>query len=257
MVTTEHNPWTTFKRPTRLANALTAPLDDATIAVSHETYASMSRRSRARAEILAHGIAVDRVRALVPEREAVRRELGIDARTVLVGTVANYHPKKDWPNLLRAARVLADRKVPVRFCAVGQGPLESEVQALHRQLALEGTVILPGYRPDAVRLMAGADVFVLASQWEGLPVALMEACALGLPVVATAVGGIPEVLTDGGDARLVPAGDPVALANAIEAVACDAPLRARLAAAAASRAEDFDVRRAVRRIEAVYDEVCA
>ncbi len=253
-MTTEHNPWTTFKRPTRMVNSFTAGLDDATVAVSTETLDSMRPRVKARAETLAHGIATASTRAQLAARDEVRRELGVDDRTILVGTVANYHPKKDWPNLLHAAALLAERRLPIRFCAVGQGPLEAEVHALHTELGLGETVILTGYRPDAVRLMAGCDIFVLASRWEGLPVAVMEACALGLPIVATAVGGVRESFTDGVDARLVPSGDPVALADALESVACDPELRARLAAAAAARAADFDVVRAVRRLEEIYVE---
>jgi len=255
VVTTEHNPWTTFKTPTRIANARTAFLDDATIAVSRETFASMSPKVQAHTEVLAHGIAVDRVGALTAERDAVRAEFGFAPGAVVIGTVANYHPKKDWPNLLRAGRLVADRDPSVRFCAVGQGPLEDAVRALHRELGLDDTVILPGYRADAARVMAGADIFTLASRWEGLPVAVMEACALGLPLVLTAVGGIAEEFTDGVDARLVPAGDPDALACALEQVARDPALRARLAAASAARAGDFDVRRAVTRIEAIYERV--
>lgn len=257
IVTTEHNAWSRFKAPTRMANAWTARLDAATIAVSEETRASMSPPARARAEVLVHGIDVDSVRAHRRERAAVRAELGVDDATVLVGTVANYHPKKDWPNLLRAARLVADRVAAgaVRFVAVGQGPLQGEVEALHRTLELDATVVLTGHRPDAVRLMAGCDVFVLASQWEGLPVAIMEALALGLPVVATAVGGVAETFTDGADARLVPVSDPAALAEAIVEVASDAGMRARLAAASSARADEFDARRAQRRVEAIYARV--
>ena len=89
--------------------------------------------------MLVHGIDVGAIGQLRSERDAVREELGVDPATILVGTVANYHPKKDWPNLLTAARQLADRGSNVRFCAVGQGPLEAEVEALHRELGLEGT----------------------------------------------------------------------------------------------------------------------
>jgi glycosyltransferase involved in cell wall biosynthesis len=255
LVSTEHNPWSTFKAPTRWANATTARLDDAVFAVSEEVRDSMSPRQRARAEVLVHGIDVEAVRSLTAQRAAVRSELGIDAATVLVGTVANYHPKKDWPNLLRAARLLADRQVPVHVCAVGQGPLAHDVERLHGELGLEGVVTLTGFRADAVRLMAGCDVFVLGSRWEGLPVALMEASALGLPIVATRVGGIPEVFADGVDAVLVPPGSAHALADAVEAVARDPARRASLGAAAARRAAEFDVARAVARIEAVYREV--
>lgn len=252
MITTEHNPWSTFKFPTRAANALTARLDDATFAVSNETRDSMWRGARARTEVLVHGVDVERIRGEKTAREAVRRELDVDQATVLVGTVANYHPKKDWPNLLRAARLLADRGAPVRFCAVGQGPLEDEVRALHTELDLDGIVTLTGYRADAVRLMAGCDVFTLASRWEGLPVAVMEACALGLPLVTTAVGGLVDEFTDDVDALLVPPSNAAALADAIERVAYDRALRERLAHAAAEHACAFDVRRAVRRIEQEY-----
>ncbi len=256
VVTTEHNAWSTLHRATRFADSLTTRLDAATIAVSEETRASMTPRVRARCETLVHGIDVASVREQRSERAAVRAELGIDDDVFVVGTVANYHPKKDWPNLLAAARRVADELgTRVHFVAVGQGPLQDEVEAQHRQLGLGDTVTLTGHRPDAVRLMAACDLFVLASRWEGLPVALMEALALGLPVVATSVGGIAETLTDGVDARLVPPGDPGRLAAAIIEVASDGALRSRLAEAGAARAGEFDAERAQRRVEQIYQRL--
>ena len=255
LVSTEHNPWNSFKTPTRYANAFTARLDAAVFAVSEEARDSMSPRQRARAEVLVHGVAVGEIAALRSERTAVRRELGVADDTVLLGTVANYHPKKDWPNLLAAARTLVDRGVAMKMCAVGQGPLENEVTALRDELGLQDVVTLTGYRPDAVRLMAGCDIFVLGSKWEGLPVALMEASALGLPIVATRVGGIPDSFHDDVDAVLVAPGSSDELARAIESLVRNPEVRARLGEAARARATDFDVARAVRRIEAVYDEV--
>jgi glycosyltransferase involved in cell wall biosynthesis len=256
VVTTEHNPWGTFKAPTRIANALTSPLSDATIAVSDEVLASLSTRVRARAETLTHGIDVEAIRAICGARADVRAQLDVGDDDFVIATIANYHPKKDWPNLLRAARLARDRCDRVRFCAIGQGPLEQEVRRMHAQLDLADTVILTGYRPDAVRLLAGCDAFVLASQWEGMPVALMEACAQSLPIVATAVGGIPEVFRAGTDALLVAPGDPGALADALVAVATDPDLRGSLARASGRLAPRFDVRRAAARIAEIYDE-CA
>jgi glycosyltransferase involved in cell wall biosynthesis len=202
-----------------------------------------------------HGVAVDDIRATAQDRDAVRRELGVDDETILVGTVANYHPKKDWPNLLAAARLVADADAAIRFCAVGQGPLEAEVIELYERLHLQPSVILAGYRPDAVRVMAGCDVFVLASKWEGLPVALMEACALGLPIVATKVGGVAEHFTDDRDAVLVPSGRPDLLAAAVLKVAGDAGLRARLSAASTAHADQFDVRCTTKHLERIYRSV--
>jgi glycosyltransferase involved in cell wall biosynthesis len=255
LVTTEHNPWFRYKRATRLANALTAPWDDAVIAVSDETRGSFPNRRRRRAETIVHGVPLDDIRAGASDRAAVRRELGVADDALLVGTVANYHPKKDWPNLLHAARRIADADPSVRFCFVGQGPLEADVHELHERLGLQERVILTGHRADAVRVMSAFDVFVLASQWEGLPVALMEACALGLPIVATAVGGVAEHFHDDVDALLVPSQRADLLAAAVLRVAGDSALRARLAAASTRHAEEFDVRHATAQLERIYRSV--
>ena len=255
LVCTEHNAWSTFALPTRLLNAATSPLDDATVAVSNEVQASMRGAARRRSVVVTHGVQLDRVRAARSRHDAAREELGIGPDHVIVGTIANYVRKKDYPNLLYAARQLADRDPSVRWCAIGQGPLEGEVHRLRRELALEEQVILPGYRADAVELLAGCDIFVLASRFEGLPVALMEALGLGLPVVATAVGGIPEVLADGIDGVLVPPGRPDLLARAVGELAGDGARRKELAEAARARGEEFDITKAVRRIEAIYRTV--
>jgi glycosyltransferase involved in cell wall biosynthesis len=98
-------------------------------------------------------------------------------------------------------------------------------------------------------------VFVLASLVEGLPIALLEAMAVGLPVVATAVGGTPKAVTDGIEGRLVPAGRPEALATAIGELAREPEQRAALGAAAARRARDFDIERAARHLESLYAEI--
>lgn len=255
IVSTEHNEWTRFSWPTRLANALTGALDAARVAVSEDVRRSMWSPLRDRTETLVHGIRIERIRELRAERDAVRTALGVAGDTVLVGTIANYTRQKDYPNLLEATKLLVERGPSVRILAIGQGPLEREILALRHELDLDGSVIMPGYRADAVRLLAGCDVFVLASAWEGLPVAVMEALGLGLPIVATAVGGVPSAITDGAEARLVPPRRPDLLADAISEVAGDPELRAAMAAAAEQRADDFDVGRAARRLEDLYRDV--
>jgi glycosyltransferase involved in cell wall biosynthesis len=252
LVCTEHNAWPNYKALTRLANALTAPFDDVILTVSDEVKQSIWHSLQSKSETLVHGVVIDDVRATLSARVEVRRELGVSDDALLIGTVANYHPKKDWPTLMHAARLVRDRSARVRFCAVGQGPLEADIKLLHRELQLEDTMTLTGYRPDAARLMAGCDAFVLASRWEGLPVAMMEACALGLPIIATAVGGIREHFSNGRDALLVPPQRPDELAKAILDLEGDAALRARLADASLRHSRDFDMRRTIARIEEVY-----
>lgn len=256
LVVTEHNAWSTFALPTRMLNAVTAGMDDALIAVSEATKASIWRGGvRRRTRVVVHGLSVERARAECRHRSEVRAELGIGADEVMVATVANYRRQKAYPDLLAAARGVLDQGVPARFVAMGQGPLEAEVRAAHERLGLGDRFLLLGYREDSTRVLGGADVFTLASTYEGFPVALMEALAVGLPVVATEVGGIPQAVRAGVEGLLVPPGRPDLLAEALTEVVHDGALRSRLATAAAVRGQSFEIAGTVGHIEDVYRSV--
>lgn len=250
LVHTEHNRWDRFSAGTRWANRLTFGLSDRIYAVSDDSRDSMTDRARRRVETLVHGTNVAEVRAHRADRSDARAGLGIGDEQVLVGTVANLRVQKNYPLLLDVADRVTTERPNVRFVAIGQGPEESSLRARHGELGLGERFRFYGFAPDVHRLMSGFDVFCMSSAFEGLPVALMDACALGLPVVATAVGGIPEAIGD--DALLVPSGDADALAAALIAVIDDPERRAELGRAAATRADRFDARRAVERQEADY-----
>ncbi|HEX6329478.1 MAG TPA: glycosyltransferase [Jiangellaceae bacterium] len=252
LVSTEHNGWDTYALPTRVANSATYWLDDAHFAVSKPVRESVSARHRDRVHVAIYGVRVDEVRDLRAERAAVRAELGLADDEIVVGTVANYLAQKAYPDLFAAARIAIDAEPRVRFVAVGQGHLEASIKAEHARHRFGDRFRLLGYRPDAVRVLAGCDVFTLASHYEGLPVALMEALALGLPVVVTAVGGIPDAVTSGREGLLVPPRRPDLLAAGLLKVVRDAGMRRDLADAAFHRGADFDISRAVRQVEAVY-----
>jgi GNAT superfamily N-acetyltransferase len=234
--------------PTRLANRLTIRWDDRTYGVTDEVVASMSGGAVA----LRHGIDTDHTAAVATDRDAVRDELGVPRDAIVIGTVANFRPQKDYPNLLHAAARLRETHPDVRVVAVGQGPQEAEVRQLAVELGVDDVVTFTGFRDDAVRVIGACDVFTLASKWEGLPVAVMEACALGLPIVATAVGGLVEEFTDDVDALLVPPGDAERLADAWKRVIDDRELRERLAGAARAKAATFDITNAVQELESAY-----
>lgn len=255
VVSTEHNVWSSHIRSTRALNAATFPLGDAWLSVSDEVSASIPRRLRRRVEVVVHGIVLDDVARSIEQREEVRTELGIRPDEVAVATVANFRRQKAYPDLLDAARRLVDRGVPTRFIVVGQGPLEAEIRALCASLGLEHHVDLLGYRPDAIRVLAGCDMFALASHYEGYPVAIMEALAVGLPIVATAVGGVPEAVREGVEGLLVPPRRPDLLADAIEALVLDPERRAKLSAAAVERGRGYDIDAAVRRTERIYRDL--
>lgn len=255
LVYTEHNVWPALARLVRFANWSTYRLDDATLAVSDGVRNTVPRRLRTQVEVLTHGVDVDGLRFQRRFGEEVRAELGVRDDEVLVGTVCNFRADKAYPDLLEAARIVAAAGVRAKFISVGHGPLESEVKRLHAEMGLEDIFRFAGYRADAVRVMSAFDVFTLASVREGLPVAVMEALALGLPLVATAVGGIPEAVTHGVEGFLVPPSRPERLGAAIAEVVADADLRARMGRAAEARAESFRMESAVRRTEQLYRQV--
>jgi glycosyltransferase involved in cell wall biosynthesis len=195
------------------------------------------------------------VRSAASHRDRIRAEIGASDTDVVVVTVANYREQKAYPNLFAAARLVLDRCPSALFVAVGQGPLQERIESEHAALDLGDRFALLGRRDDVPAVLSAGDVFVLASDYEGLPVALMEAAAVGLPVVATAVGGVPEVVTDGVEGVLVPPKDPLALADAIERLVTDEALRARLAAAARRRGDDFDIARVAEILQDRYQAI--
>ena len=248
LITTEHNRWKTHRLPTRLANRLTIRWDDRTYGVTDEVVESMSDGAVA----LRHGIDIGHIAAAATDRDVVRDELGLPRDALVIGTAANFRSQKDYPNLLRAVARIRTTHPDVRVVAVGQGPRESEIRLLAVELGVGDVVTFTGFRADAVRVLGACDVFTLASKWEGMPVAVMEACALGLPIVATAVGGLVEEFTDGVDALLVPPGDAASLAAAWVRVVDDHELRKRLANAAQAKAAEFDIANAVEELESAY-----
>jgi glycosyltransferase involved in cell wall biosynthesis len=255
-VSTEHNVWGNFSWPTRILNAATVGLDGRRWAVSSEVRRSMWGGLGGNVVVLVHGVVQEDAPPPAGTRDRVRGALGLSDDAVVVAlTVANLRREKDYPNLLRAAQAALAQEPRLHVLAVGQGQLEAEVQALHRELGLGDRCRLLGYRTDVKDLMAAADLFVLASAFEGLPVSIMEAMAAGLPVVATAVGGVPEAVVDGETGLLVPPRDASALAAALLQLARDPDLRAEMATKARVRSEVFDIRTAVEAQQAAYAEL--
>jgi glycosyltransferase involved in cell wall biosynthesis len=251
IISTEHNVWASFGRSTRWANALTVPLDDERLAVSEEVRTSSWARYQPRTHVVVHGVPLAALQARRTERAAARQRLGVEDTEVLVITVANFREKKDYPTLLAAAAACAAHP-SLRFVAIGQGPLEGAMHAEHERLGLGERFRFLGYQADPAGLLVGADVFALTSRHEGLPISLLEAMALGVPPVVSAVGGVPEVVTHGIDGLLLPPGDPAAFADAFLRLADNRDERTALGRAAARRANDFDITRTQRDLEARY-----
>lgn len=246
LVYTEHCTWDAYGPPTRAANAATYPLDDAQFAVSAGVRDGVPAFLRSGLEVLPHGIDLDALATAVGDRAATRAELGLGAENVAVLNVAHLRAEKGLDVLLEATATLLRERPEVVVLSAGHGPLLDELRAQHARLGLGDRMRFLGYRPDVPRLLAAADVFCLSSRQEGLPLAYMEASAVGLPTVATTVGGLPEQVRDDVDGLLVAPDDPGALAAALSRVVGDAALRHRLGDAALAGSRRFDARAAIR-----------
>ncbi|MEW5983886.1 MAG: GT4 family glycosyltransferase PelF [Acidobacteriota bacterium] len=193
--------------------------------------------------VIRNGVDLDRFHAATAARRIPRRAV----------TIGRLDPIKDQQTLLRAARLVVDREPQFQLDIVGDGPSRRELEALGRTLELAGHVRFLGYRQDVGPLLAGPDFFVLSSISEGLPLALLESMAAGLPAVATDVGGNREVVVPGETGYLVPAGSPEALADGMLTMLADAAAIARMGRAARARIEShFNLRTVVAQYERMY-----
>jgi len=222
----------------RLVNPLLSRFDGSIVAVSHELrdYMIESRFPRERVRVIHNGIEPAAAASPLDRRKA-RLLLGLDERAFVVTTVARLDPVKDLVTLLDAFAIVRKRAPGAQLVIVGDGPERQRLEARASHDDLAGSVRITGYRSDVRALLPAADVYASSSISEGVSITILEAMATGIPVVATAVGGTPEILSDGTGGILVPSRDPARMAAAIVSLAEDHRRRGALAAAARRRLE--------------------
>jgi len=208
----------------------------------------------ARTEVIPSGVDTDVFAPRPPGRADARARLGLGAADVVIGTVGRLERRKGTAVLIEAAARLAKFGLPeVQVLVVGDGPLRDELSALAVRLGIPDRIHMLGDRSDVPEVLAALDLFVLPSRTEGMSNALLEAMATALPVVATAVGGNPEVISTERTGVLIPPDDSSALADAVRRLVTTPALAQRLGAAARRDVEDrYGARAMVRRLEAVY-----
>ncbi len=258
VVYTEHNVLDRYHRLTRLANLATWRLQRQVVAVSAEVAASIARHTAAPVpvQVVANGVPVDHLRFDPRGAADVRRRLGIPEGAPVVGQVAVFRRQKRLDLWLRAAQAIRRGVPEAHFLLVGDGPLRAEVEAEAAALGLAEVVHLPGLQPEVGPYLSAMDLLMISSDFEGLPLVLLEAMAFERPVVGTAVGGVPEAVADGETGVLVAPGDPEALAAAAAALLRQ-PLRRRAMGEAGRRrvAAAFGTARMQEELEDLYDRV--
>jgi glycosyltransferase involved in cell wall biosynthesis len=199
------------------------------------------------------GVPTAALRERAPSRASARARLGLSPGDFVVAALGRFVPVKGFDLLVAALPRLSAAVPGARLLLIGDGPERAGLTALAARLGVGDRVTITGATADVGAYLAAADVFAAPSRNEGMGRALVEAMALGLPVVGAAVGGIPAVVVDGVCGRLVASGDAAALAEALGDLARDAALRAKLGAAAVERAEAFSSAVAEVAMLAVYD----
>lgn len=184
--------------------------------------------ARERIAVIYNGIPLNTSMGARATADLVRQEIGVPQDAFVVLHVARLDPLKDHATALRALRRVLVQRPNTWLVLVGEGSERAPLERLAAAQGLTGNVRFLGLRRDVPRLLGAADMVLLTSVSEGIPLALLEGMAAGLPVVSTAVGGVPEVVTDGGEGFLTAAGDDEGLARAILSLTADAGLRARL-----------------------------
>lgn len=199
-----------------------------------------------------HGINANQLSFL--SREEARRVLQLPSEAFIIGTVANLYPTKGLHILIEATRLLmADGHAHHLHCVIiGEGPEHSLLETTAHHLSLDSVVHLLGAHHDASRYLKAFDLFVLSSLKEGFPYVLLEALAAGLPIIATRVGGIPEIIEHEKNGILVDPGDAQQLANAISRLINDQPLHKSLAHAALQQSTRFARERMLNETFATY-----
>jgi glycosyltransferase involved in cell wall biosynthesis len=186
-------------------------------------------------------------------RGETRRVLGIGEGPFTVGWIGRMTGIKRTDDVLLAFKSLRERGIDARLCLVGDGPDRDQVERRARELGVMRETLFLGYQEQVASFFAAFDAFILPSANEGTPVTAIEALAAGKPVVATRVGGIPDVVRDGEDGFLVAPGDVEALADRLAQLATDEKLRARMGEAARARVrERYSVERLVDDVDRLY-----
>jgi glycosyltransferase involved in cell wall biosynthesis len=208
----------------------------------------------ARAVTVHEGIDIERVDAAPAAR--LHEELWLPHHAPVVGNVAALVPHKGQRHLIESARLVLRHVPDARFVIAGEGELRPSLEHQIKEHRLEKHVLLAGFRPDVLALHKAFDIFVMSSVTEGLGTSLLDAMAAGKPVVATATGGIPEVVVDGETGFLVAPRDHDAMAAAIVKLLQDESLRKRMGASGRARAcEFFSAERMVQETHRVYERV--
>ncbi|WP_224999065.1 glycosyltransferase [Cesiribacter sp. SM1] len=255
VIYTEHNNISSYHILTYLASRMTLFLNDLTIAVSADAREASSKVvSPHKLKLILNGVdTVAFQRGKHPSD--IRKKLGIPEDHLIISTVAVFRIQKRLDLFIKVAAGILQRHEKVSFIMIGDGPEKPAVEQQARELGLEGKVFFEGLQHNVKPYFELTDIYLMTSDFEGLPIALLEAMSMSCAPVATDVGGIPEVVENGISGLLSPAGDVEALQQQLELLIEDKEKRLEIASNARYRIENyFSMKKMVRELEEVYQQ---
>lgn len=256
VIYTEHNKQERYHSITRWMNLLTIRYSRRIIAVSSDVAESVMRfkpKLKTRVDVILNGVDPGQFERDTTKGNRIREQTGIPPGALVIGTVAVFRFQKRLDAWLQVAQSINRRFPDVHFIIVGDGPLREKIKAVSSELGLDSVVHFAGLQTDVRPYLSAFDIFMMSSIFEGLPVAMLEAMASRCCIVATAAGGIKEVIEDQLDGLLCDINDPLRLVDLVEIVIKSSQLRATLAENARKKIETkFSIDSMVRRLEQVY-----
>ncbi len=263
IVTTEHDPFPlknlkkSFKKKTIRKTAVTIAVSSANSDLLLRLYPEL----KGKLSMIHNGIDLDAFEKNLlqftnQEKAKIRRQLfNADAGNFIITTVAALHSRKGLNFLIDAFNEIYQTKRECKLVIVGEGPQKKDLEKQIKKLGLQDAVKMTGPQENIAKILKSSDLFVLPSVKEAFGLVVLEAMAAKLPVIASKVGGIPEIIEDGKNGMLTNPEDKTALAQKMLLLIKNAPLREKIAFLGHHRVKDFDVKKMVKKTEAVYDQV--
>lgn len=259
VVYTEHNKWERYHKLTYYMNKLSFSYQQRVIAVSAEVANSIKinyGKAKPRVQVVANGADTTKYARTQPAENDIRKQLNIPASATVIGITCVFRVQKRLAIWLEIAKALHEKHPDTYFIIVGDGPLRDEIHEKAKALGTDKYVFFAGLQAETRPYFTAMDMFMMSSEFEGLPIALLEAMSMNCVPVCTAAGGIPEVIKDGVNGLLVPVEQPLQLVDRLSQLIQQPDQVARMKQAARETViNSFSMKKMVTELEAIYNNL--
>jgi glycosyltransferase involved in cell wall biosynthesis len=239
-----------------MINRLTAQMDDHVIAVCEVARQTEIKRAHIlpdKVTTIYNGINLEEYLTILRSRDEIRKYLGVTNEDFVVVSTGRMHYQKGYSILINAISLITNTYPSIKLLLVGDGPVRSILEKYALELGISNQIMFTGQRSDISDILHASDVYISSSLWEGSSISIIEAMASGLPIIATKVGGTPELVEDKVSGILVPSRNPSIIAQAIIELYTNAELRKNIGIQARQRAiKNFSSKEMVKKIEKLY-----